>query len=369
MRITFVLPPVNMSGGTRVVTVYANALIRMGHTVTLVSPPPRPISVSSKLRRWIKGSGWVNEDHRRRSHLDGSGLDHIVLERWRAVDESDVPDADVIVATWWETAEWISSFSPEKGAQVYFIQHHEVFPHLPIARVRATYRLGLHKIVIASWLRDVMLSEYGDACVDLVPNSVDKTQFFADVRTKQRVPTAGFLYSSVAFKGVDVTLAALAKVRASLPDLRIIAFGSERITSSLPLLSDTEFVSSLAQNEIRDLYGACDVWVTASRSEGFNLPAMEAMACRTPVVSTKTGWPEEVIRTGYNGVLVDVDDVDALAKGIEWVVTRQSDEWSKLSLNAYRTVEHSSWDASAALFEAALRNAVTRSARSTVAVK
>jgi hypothetical protein len=30
----------------------------------------------------------------------------------------------------------------------------------------------------------------------------------------------------------------------------------------------------------------CDAWMTCSRSEGFNLPALEAMACRTPVVLT-----------------------------------------------------------------------------------
>src|SRR5208282_5263036 len=48
--------------------------------------------------------------------------------------------------------------------------------------------------------------------------------------------------------------------------------------------------------------------LTASRSEGFNLPAMEAMACRTPVVSTRTGWPAEAVKTGINGVLVDVED-------------------------------------------------------------
>jgi len=31
---------------------------------------------------------------------------------------------------------------------------------------------------------------------------------------------------------------------------------------------------------------------------------MEAMACRTPVVSTNTGWPSEAIKSGWNGILV-----------------------------------------------------------------
>jgi glycosyltransferase involved in cell wall biosynthesis len=32
---------------------------------------------------------------------------------------------------------------------------------------------------------------------------------------------------------------------------------------------------------------------------------MEAMACRTPVVATRTGWPAEAIVAGFNGACVD----------------------------------------------------------------
>lgn len=58
------------------------------------------------------------------------------------------------------------------------------------------------------------------------------------------------------------------------------------------------------------------MWVTTSRSEDFNLPAMEAMASRAPVVATKTDWPEEAISNELNGYLVDVDDVAGLVAGV-----------------------------------------------------
>ena len=120
-----------------------------------------------------------------------------------------MPDADVVVATWWETAEWVNALDPRKGAKVYFIQHHEVFPYLPVDRSRATYQLPLRKVVISRWLLDVMREEYGDGSVDLVPNSVDSAQFFAAPRGKQSVPTFGFIYSTSGFKGLNVMLAAL----------------------------------------------------------------------------------------------------------------------------------------------------------------
>ena len=66
-----------------------------------------------------------------------------------------------------------------------------------------------------------MSTQYGDDVVDLVPNSVDHTQFFAAVRGKQSTPTVGLLYSTASFKGLDVSLAALRIVRERFPDLRI----------------------------------------------------------------------------------------------------------------------------------------------------
>ena len=286
MRVTFILPTVGFAGGIKVIVIYAQQLKRMGHTIRIISPPPKEIPFSQKFKSWLKGSGWPNDLARRGSHLDGTELDHRILDRWRPVTDNDVPDGDVIVATWWETAEWVAALSPSKGAKVYFIQHHEIFRHLPVARVQATYRLPLHKIVIARWLKRVMCEQYGDSIVDVVPNSVDRSQFFAPVRGKQINATVGFLYANVHFKGLDSTIAALGMIREQIPDLRMISFGSECASHGLVLPKGAEFFHLPPQHEIRNLYASCDVWITASRSEGFNLPALEAMACRTPVVST-----------------------------------------------------------------------------------
>jgi glycosyltransferase involved in cell wall biosynthesis len=364
MRITFVIPTPNLGGGTRVVTIHAQALVRMGHTVQIVSIPPQTTPLLERLNFWTPASRRMPPSP---SHLDGSGLDHYVLDRRRPVTDADVPDSDIVIATWWETAEWVNSLSPSKGAKVYFIQHHEIFPYLPVERCQATYRMPFHKIVVARWLQDVMNAQYGDGFVDLVPNSVDKTQFFAPHRTKQLVPTVGLLYSATPSKGLDLALAALRLTSESFPNLRIIAFGSERPNNRLSLPQSSEFYFCPPQAQIRDVYAQCDGWITASRSEGFNLPAMEAMACRTPVVSTRTGWPEEAVKTRLNGVLVEVNDLTGLAKGVQWVLSLSNEDWMHLSQNAYATVSTSSWQTSSEMFERALRRARCRSIRGEIA--
>ncbi len=366
MRITFVFPVADMGGGSKVVAIYAKALVGMGHTVKLISVPPPALPLRRRIGSLLKGKGWPQIERGRPSHFDGSGLDHSMLERWRPVTDADVPDADVVVATWWETAEWVAALNPRKGAKVYFIQAHEIFPHLPLERCRATYKLPLHKVVVARWLQEVMREEYGDKQVDLVPNSVDPAQFRSEVRGRQTQPTAGFIYSTAGVKAVDVTLAALASVHDRCPELRVLCFGSEALSPAIPLPAYATYLQLPPQDRICSLYASCDVWVSASRSEGFNLPALEAMACRTPVVSTRTGWPEEVIVNRHNGVLTEIDDVDAIASGVEWILRLPDAAWRALSQRAYETAHAGSWEDSARLFEGALVNACGRAARAEI---
>jgi len=346
MRITFLLPPVNMSGGIRVVAIYAKKLVERGHSVTLVSVPRgatrtlHRIQEALSLRRPLK------------SHLDGLGLDHRVLDKARPVVDLDVPDADVVIATWWETAEWAAGLSPAKGRKFYFVQHHETHPSQPVERVRATYRLPLQKIAVARWLADVMRDEYDDPDTILVPNSVDHRQFQAPARGKQPRPTVGFLYSSTEFKRVGVALDAVARLRQRIPNLRVLAFGAEKPDHNN--IKDIEYSEDPPQDKLREIYATSDVWLSTSRSEGFNLPAMEAMACRTPVVSTRTGWPEEAIVTGLNGALVEVDDSAAVAAQAESILKLNDAQWRAMSQAAYDTVRESSWDRSTDMFEAAL---------------
>ena len=356
LRITFVSPPVAMSGGIKVMAIYAKMLAELGHRVVVVSPPVVPISLKQKLKLLLKHQVWPVRKSST-SHLDGLGLDHRVLSTNRPVADQDVPDADIVIATWWETAEWVHALNASKGAKIYFIQGHEVFDFVPKERCRATYRLPLQKVVIAKWLAELMRDEYGDADVDLVSNSVDHQQFFAAPRSKQARPTLGFLYHKASLKGVDVTLSTVAVLREQYPNLRVLCFGSHAPDSLATLADYIEFEQLPAQDNIRDIYAQCDVWVTASRCEGFNLPAMEAMACRTPVVSTKTGWPEEAICNGVNGYLVEVDDVAGLVESVSRVLDVDDAAWREMSQAAFLTVADSSWAKSCAQFEAVLRRA------------
>jgi glycosyltransferase involved in cell wall biosynthesis len=312
-----------------------------------------------KIRRFVR-SGRRDWTLNTGSHLDTHEFNHRVVDNAGPITDKDVPDADIVIATWWETAEWVSKLRPAAGVKLYFIQHHEVFPYLPVDRCRATYRLPMRKIVVAKWLKEVMATEYGDGNAQVVPNAVDRSLFFADVRQKQQRPTVGFMFARAGFKGLDTTLNALKIVRRTHPQLHLLSFGTEN-PGKRELPVGTEFIFSPAQEQIRNIYSRCDVWMTASRTEGFNLPAMEAMSCRTPVVSTRTGWPNEAIQNGINGRLVEIDDAGGLANAALWILSLDNEKWRAVSDAAYQTVSASSWQESARQFEEALFRAYTES--------
>src|ERR1700704_5850035 len=101
MRITFVLPHAGMAGGIRVLAVYASRLQRRGHQVTVVSTPQWQPALSAKVKSLLRGRGWPKAAAPELSWFDEAGVPHRVIERWRPVADHDVPDADLVLATWW----------------------------------------------------------------------------------------------------------------------------------------------------------------------------------------------------------------------------------------------------------------------------
>ena len=353
MKITFVCPPLSLSGGIRVVAIYAKYLREFGHDVLVVSPPH---PARGRLTRILRRLGLPQFPARtpQASHLDNTGIAQKVLTMHRPVRAADVPDADVIVATWWETAEQIESMPASRGRKVYFVQHLETFDWMPRERVAATYRSAMRKIVIAQWLVQAIEAEGNRVGCTVVPNAVDRTQFFAAPRGKNARPRIGTLFSDTAFKGFNITLEVLDKVRLAIPDVEVVAFGSHAPVKYRDRMGGIEMIVAPAQERLREIYASCDVWLSCSISEGFNLTAMEAMACRTPVVSTRTGWPEEAVVAGVNGALAEVNDVAGLAEAVIGILRLQPEQWSSLSEGAARTVGDSSWERSARMLEAAL---------------
>lgn len=362
LRVVFVLPNATLNGGMRVVAAYARRLQDRGHRVWIVFQVKPPEGLRPRLRKLIRD--WTGERAKSRAFFDKLGVPQITARHGARPLEEVLPDADAVVATWWRTAEEVNALSPRKGAKVYFLQHYEIHPGLPIDRVKGTWRLPLHKVAVHRWLADIARDEYGDHDVSVVPNSVDTELFNAPPRGKQPVPTIGMMYSEAGFKGCDVAIRAVELARETRPDLRFVAFGAIPESPRLPLPPGTEYFQSPPQATIRDIYARCDAWLFSSRFEGFGLPILEAMACRTPVIGTPAGAAPDFLSEG-RGLLVPLDDPQAMADAILRIAGMPDAQWRAMSEACRTEASQYTWDHATDLFEQALQHAIKKQGVST----
>lgn len=352
MRITFAVPGLaGLAGGLRVVSQYAAHLQAQGHQLTLAVQ--RPHILLPKRRRLARALGLERTQPlpAGQGYFAALDLPVVHLPEHRAVRAKDVPDADMIVSTFWTTAEWAGRMPRSKGVHVHFIQGYEDFHPELKERVEAVYRLNSRKIVVSGWLQSIMANRYGQNST-LVMNGVDTQRFRAPPRPRNRPPVVGGLYSSHPCKGPELAFAALARLREVDPDARALVFG----TSPRPELPEwVEYERRPPQDRIPQIYAACDAWLFTSRSEGFGLPILEAMACRTPVIATPAGAAPDLI-DGRNGRLVDHDPQSFIAALQDLL----AGDWEAASQAAWETAQRNDVETAARGFEAALHAALQR---------
>jgi glycosyltransferase involved in cell wall biosynthesis len=356
MKITFVVPALNLTGGSRVIAMYANLLAEQGHRVTVVSPADRKPTIKEKLKSVIKWKGYKFNTNFDSTFFETGNYQVKILNEHRSVENDDVDDGDIVIATFWYTAEWVKNFSSSKGKKIYFIQHYETHQWLPLDRVEATLKADFYQITVAQWIADILISKYNKKNVEVIGNGVDLNQFFAPKRTKNKQFTVGVMYADeLSFKGCDTSLKSVVKAREQLPEIKLVAFAMRPPVASLPLPENSVFYLKPEQEKIKDIYAQCDVWLFGSRSEGCGLPLLEAMACRTPVIATKAGAAPELISPNA-GRLIEIDDVDAMTNALVEIGSMGSQEWEQLSDRAYEVACKHDWKEKASDFEKSLRN-------------
>jgi len=91
------------------------------------------------------------------------------------------------------------------------------------------------------------------------------------------------------------------------------------------------------RNDVNNILKTIDIYVLPSISEGFSLSTIEAMAAGKPVIATRCGGPEEIITDSYDGLLVNVNDPEAISKAVE-ILMNDSNKRLMFTNNAKKNV-------------------------------
>lgn len=122
-------------------------------------------------------------------------------------------------------------------------------------------------------------------------------------------------------KNQKLLIEAFARVRERAPDVNLAIIGEGELRAKLADyaadLGVSECVSLVKESKLIDyFYGALDVFVLSSDSEGMPLTLLEALASGVPVVATEVGGIPEVVESGATGYLVPKGSAEYLAKRI-----------------------------------------------------
>lgn len=147
--------------------------------------------------------------------------------------------------------------------------------------------------------------------------------------------------------------------------LRIVGDGElrddlERRASSLGIADAVEFVGTIPHSRVQEYYRGADIYCLPSYSEGFPLGNLEAMACKTPVVSTDIAPVREQITHAETGLLVAPGDVSALEAELRRLLKNPSLR-DRLADRAYEWVQRLSWKKQASVLSEYYQQAINAS--------
>lgn len=363
MTINFVIFSLKLTGGTRFVLENINGLAAKGHKINLIALGSPDDLNWIKLKADVfyvnrslaeKAAGWV---YRR-----VFGFQPWPEEETRKIIKL-LPPADISVATI-----SYSAFAVHRGGQgvpVHFFMHYE-----PLVReegykkkiIEESYFLPTKKIVNSSWLARMIKERTGQEPVGLVFPGVDHDIFYPrrDKReplAKDRPVTIVSLAKYKWWKGLPDALRAVEILRKKGYQINFKTFGNNFNPADLPAeVRDIkfDFVGPKDKDDLALFYSQADILLSASFFESFPLPPLEAMACGTPVVTTRYGT-EDYAFDRENALVVEPRQPELLAQAVSELIDN-GPLYLKLSAAGLETAKKFNWQSSADQLETILLN-------------
>ena len=202
--------------------------------------------------------------------------------------------------------------------------------------------------------------------VRVIPVGVDIDTFKPP--TAPRVPGRIVAVSSSdsPMKGACVLLEAVAKLSTER-SVELVVVGRPkadgpvaRAVDELGIADSVRFVTGLPDPALADLFGSAEVAVVPSLYEGFSIPAVEAMACATPLAASRGGALPEVV--GDCGVLVEPGNPSDLAHALGELLDDPARRAALGAAGRRRVEDRFTWRATAAATAEVYRERLHRGA-------
>ncbi len=350
MKINFIVPEISRTGGMNIIFQYANRLTDRGHDVVLYTP----VIPFNLYKNRIK---WYYLKYQIKSLLKWlfGGKDklphniypyHFKIKFVPVMHNIFVRDADASIATSWPTSYPVYHFSKSKGRKYYLIQDYEVW-NSNVKAVDKSYTLPLKRIVCGGHMQNLLMEKFGSDS-ELIYIGLDRERFNNKCKKYNNPRVILFNDHSLPNKNVEGSIYTCEKLHAEFPKLKFRAFGVRQYHKMPDFV---EFTENPDDKEITKQYSEADIFIFASKYEGFGSPPSEAMACECAIVANAIAAIPEYSTHMVNAIHADPNDKDGLYKGVKYLL-ENPELVEKISAAAYHHIrDFMNWDNSEEHFE------------------
>jgi glycosyltransferase involved in cell wall biosynthesis len=194
---------------------------------------------------------------------------------------------------------------------------------------------------------DEAIAVYGPelaAKARVVRNGIDVSAVQAAAPESRDRPYVFAIGRMVPQKGFDILIDAFRMVAGEFPDheLVIAGDGPDRAALEARAGERVHFLGGVQPERAFSLYKGAAGFVLPSRHEPQGIVVIEAMAAGAPVLATRVGGVPETVHDGANGLLVDGDDITAMAEGLRRLLS-DADEAKRRAEQAAQDVRDYDW--------------------------
>lgn len=216
---------------------------------------------------------------------------------------------------------------------------------------------------VSNYLRDETVSHFGvdRDRIEVIPNFVDSRVYDRSLypcNKKFLVAPGEKLIMHISnfreVKRVRDVVRVFERIQREVPSrLVLVGDGPDRPAAadeaaSLGISSKVTFLGK--QDSVAELLACADLFLLPSESESFGLSALEAMSSGVPVIASRVGGVVEVVDDGVAGILEEVGDVEAMARGGLGILS-DPERWLAMSDGAHRTAERFRMDQVVPMYE------------------
>lgn len=192
----------------------------------------------------------------------------------------------------------------------------------PGVKTKFLNRYVTKAVAVSEIVAEHLRVDYGfeDKKIEIIPNTIE-TKLFEKGKKKFNINKPVFLYIGrlLESKGIEDAIRGLARLKDEYPKMEFLIYGKEVFESYKKHLdrivrdNHWDFVKFMGRtNNVPSALQKGDIFILPSQTEGFAISVLEAAAASKPIIATKTGAIDLLVKQNKSGIFVDWNAPDQI---------------------------------------------------------